>query len=98
MDKKLKTKWLAALRGGKYEQGRGQLYRKSDGTFCCIGVLCAVARKGVKARPQDNALYEWAAEKIGANTVNTLWKMNDGVDGRQRHTFQKIAAYISKNL
>lgn len=39
MDKELKAKWLAALRGGKYKQGKGFL-RTGDDCFCCLGVLC----------------------------------------------------------
>lgn len=41
MDKRLKKKWVKALRSGEYEQGRGHLCR--DGKYCCLGVLCVVA-------------------------------------------------------
>ena len=34
----IKTKWVAALRSGKYEQTAGVL-RNSHG-YCCLGVLC----------------------------------------------------------
>lgn len=33
-------KWCAALRSGKYQQGKGQLQTK-DG-YCCLGVACDV--------------------------------------------------------
>ncbi len=33
--------WIAALRSGKFKQGRGQL--QSDDGFCCLGVACAIA-------------------------------------------------------
>lgn len=37
MPKELKTKWLEALRSGKYSQGQFSLF---DGTgYCCLGVL-----------------------------------------------------------
>lgn len=40
MDKKVKVKWLKALRSGKYRQARHKLY---DGKgYCCLGVLCRV--------------------------------------------------------
>lgn len=45
MKRKLRDKWVAALRSGKYPQGHGRLSRKTaDGTskFCCLGVLCEV--------------------------------------------------------
>jgi hypothetical protein len=35
----LKTQWLAALRGGKFKQGRG-LLRNENNECCCIGVFC----------------------------------------------------------
>jgi len=37
MKKAEKTKWVAALRSGKYKQGKGAL-RHSDNTYCCLGV------------------------------------------------------------
>jgi hypothetical protein len=38
MKKEIAEQWVAALRSGKYQQGRGALH---DGdTFCCLGVLC----------------------------------------------------------
>jgi hypothetical protein len=36
----VKNKWIAALRSGKYKQGRGRL-NGPDG-YCCLGVLCEV--------------------------------------------------------
>lgn len=43
MNQEIKDRWIAALRSGEYEQGRG--YLKSDGKFCCLGVLCDLALK-----------------------------------------------------
>lgn len=44
MDPELKKEWLAALRGGGYKQGTGQLRHTVpyDGryAYCCLGVLC----------------------------------------------------------
>jgi hypothetical protein len=39
----VKTKWVAALRSGEYEQTTGTLSR--DGAYCCLGVLCELAIK-----------------------------------------------------
>jgi len=44
MNKRIKKKWLKALRGGKYEQATGSL-RNGD-KFCCLGVLCDIHRIG----------------------------------------------------
>src|SRR5688572_8236 len=52
LDKRLKKKWVAALRSGKFKQGHEMLYRPpeegadEDGKFCCLGVLGSVI--GVK--------------------------------------------------
>lgn len=58
MRQELKSRWLAALRSGRYAQGRGYLkcrgapedspdgkyeHKPSEGFyFCCLGVLCEV--------------------------------------------------------
>jgi hypothetical protein len=52
MNPEIKSKWLAALRSGQYEQARGGLqrilYRDNetghiDCGYCCLGVLCDLA-------------------------------------------------------
>ncbi len=40
MNKKIKAKWIEALRSGKYKQTKEVLH-DGDG-FCCLGVLCEV--------------------------------------------------------
>jgi hypothetical protein len=40
----IKKKWLAALRSGEYVQGQS-LLKTPDGNYCCLGVLCDLARK-----------------------------------------------------
>ena len=46
MNQEIKTKWVAALRSGKYRQGKGLLRQEpaegGDDQFCCLGVLCDV--------------------------------------------------------
>lgn len=66
MNEDVKKAWVAALRSGKYKQGRGSL-RTPDGEFCCWGVLCDLAPKDVM-RDEDwnvwalapDAVIEWA--------------------------------------
>ncbi len=41
MNPEVKTKWVAALRSGDYEQGR--TYLNNNGKFCCLGVLSEIA-------------------------------------------------------
>lgn len=45
-----REKWVAALRSGDYEQGRGSLHTtRVDGTneFCCLGVACDLYQQEV---------------------------------------------------
>lgn len=42
MNKRIKAKWLEALRSGRYKQGRDKL--KNGDKFCCLGVLCDLHR------------------------------------------------------
>jgi hypothetical protein len=40
MDQLIAKKWVAALRSGKYKQGKGVLHDQDKNTYCCLGVLC----------------------------------------------------------
>ncbi len=42
MDAKLKTKWIRALRSGRYEQHSGTLANMEGTAFCCLGVLADI--------------------------------------------------------
>lgn len=61
MNKEYKEKWIAALRSGKYKQGKGVL-RNSNNEFCCLGVLCDIVLKdnpdiGSWKNTSDNCYY-----------------------------------------
>lgn len=43
MKKEIAEEWVAALRSGDYQQGQRSL-RTHDAKFCCLGVLCDLAR------------------------------------------------------
>jgi hypothetical protein len=45
MKKDIKEKWVAALRSGKYKQGRFALRNPLD-EYCCLGVLCDISSIG----------------------------------------------------
>lgn len=105
MDKKLKTKWVKALTSGRYEQAREAL-REGD-SFCCLGVLCTVSRKGrwdndayVMGTGDDEILCDGdlsnATEKFGITKTqhNTLVRLND----KKLASFKEIAAWIRTNL
>jgi hypothetical protein len=42
MDTELKTKWVKALRSGKYESCQARLVSPGGDAFCCLGVLADV--------------------------------------------------------
>lgn len=52
MDKKIKEKWVKALRSKKYKQTRGSL--KDDSGYCCLGVLC-----DIHDQDQENTETGW---------------------------------------
>jgi hypothetical protein len=52
MDATIKAQWVAALRSGDYTQGQGSL-KTRDGSYCCLGVLCAIAPDEVATETFD---------------------------------------------
>ncbi len=51
MNQKIKTEWVALLEEGSLKQGGEQLYNKNTKAYCCLGVLCEMARaEGVVTR------------------------------------------------
>lgn len=47
MNPEVKKLWLEALRSGEYKQCKGWLHSRNErgDTYCCLGVLCALAVK-----------------------------------------------------
>lgn len=48
-----RDEWLAALRSGKYKQGKDAL-RTADNKFCCLGVYCDIL--------QEKGYGEWEVD------------------------------------
>lgn len=96
MDRGLKARWVAALRGGEYEQGPFCLYRPETNKYCCLGILCKVIDKpvGVNEGWIDGPFYAPVVEAIGRDATYTLSHLND----RNSQTFAQIADYIDANL
>ncbi len=103
MDQEVKAKWIAALKSGKYKQGRDRLRGPKD-KFCCLGVLCDVI---------DST--KWVKEPDGYSFMDRAWffpdelcvqydlpqvktivlsRMND----TERKPFSEIAHYIEENM
>jgi len=45
MDQRIKTEWVALLRYGNIKQTKRKLHNKEEGSFCCLGVLCEMAKQ-----------------------------------------------------
>lgn len=106
-----KTKWIKALRSGRYKQEEGTLYDPHRGGYCCLGVgerICGVRKEFLAdlGRPKDISI-EVPEEKrmptLPLTIVNQLAAMNDGTDDYtykkyEKQTFKQIANWIEENL
>jgi hypothetical protein len=104
MDTDIKTKWVAALRSGKYKQGKKTL-KSHDDRYCCLGVLCELM--GVVWESYQGDTYYYVdgmycamppvevADKAGLtlDEMVTLGHMND-----RGETFARIADHIEASL
>lgn len=105
MKAKVKKLWIKALRSNKYKQGRSQLKRgrDKDVRYCCLGVLCEVAKgegvirsyRGTDGFP-SNKVLKWAGLELYNPRMPrvTATGMNDA-HGR---SFSYIADRIEKYL
>ncbi len=101
MDKKLKAKWVKALRSGKYRQAQ-EVMRSEEGGYCCLGVLRSIMHPGSHRKMKDI---------IGGSDIDMLCKEHQSEAGLTKRnqsvlaakndrgeTFAKIADYIAKKL
>ena len=101
MAPELKAKWVAALRSGKYKQGKGTLYK--GGKHCCLGVLHRIAYpdRPIPAKKQSFTSAEEIGLGFGMFPTHHLANMNDGRNlegggkGKQ-YSFAEIADYIER--
>lgn len=108
MNKKIKAKWLRALRSGKFKQGQQTLCAKTDDDyeFCCIGVLAHIAISA----PWAQFGYEHTFEGNGENTTTLSSKilrrvgLKDDIQTKlivmndNGKSFKQIANWIERNL
>lgn len=97
MDKKLKAKWVRALRSGKYKQGPFYLHSTAKDTYCCLGVLGKVLRKSDKVLADNKSMItpkDWGV--LSTNAIDDLVRMNDSTNDPK--TFAEIADYIEATL
>ena len=104
MKKSVMTKWVKALRSGKYNQGGG--YLKKDNYYCCLGILCAFSPHKKNFTKMKNVgkianfslpvkIMKWSGLKTDTGVFSDnicLTSMND--EGKD---FNHIADFIEKN-
>lgn len=68
--KKNLTEWVAALRSGKYKQGKFNLCKNDE--YCCLGVACEIKRK-LEDTPTKG--YKMKRNKINKSSLmpDHLW-------------------------
>lgn len=108
MKKKLRDAWVKALRSGEYKQGLGRL--QNGDAYCCIGVMCEVAKKiGFVSRLKRDADGELTGvgpgdqlkkldKQISFEACTTLIEMNDGLKNKRKHPFPDIADWIEAHI
>jgi len=105
MNKRVKKMWIKALRSDEFKQGRDQLKngRGKSATYCCLGVLCEVAkREGVIRSYRGSSGFlpfkvMWWAGLTQMDPVmgrTSAVKLNDTL----RKTLSQIADRIEKHL
>jgi hypothetical protein len=67
MRPEIQTKWLAALRGGEYQQSHGALKRISDDgseQYCPLGILCELYRAETGAGEWVDGCTAWRSGNV----------------------------------
>lgn len=92
MDREIRDKWVAALRSGKYKQGKHVL-RTKDGNYCCLGVLKEI-EPDLSNAPWDYAGVEpFDPDILSFYDQACLARKNDAGE-----TFNPIADWIEENV
>jgi hypothetical protein len=74
---KAMKKWIAALRGGEYNQAKRQLQSREG--FCCLGVACEVFLPEEKKNRADNGML-WGTTPNFQPVPKWLIKINADVE------------------
>lgn len=91
MTREQHQKWDAALRSGKYQQGRG-LLQTSDGRFCCLGVLEHCLTGEVEQLEVDDFVQLPSPEWRAAHGIRFVNKDHDNVGSPELPTLGCSAA------
>lgn len=95
MNREVKAKWIAALRSGKYQQGRHRLVRKegSGYSYCCLGVLCEVMG-ATRMNANDDLLLFGYKDTSDEGTIPRALAREVGLDTNPIVT---VKAFLPKN-
>ncbi len=106
MNKRVKAKWLKALRSGKYAQGGGCLRSRAGkgAIYCCLGVLCHIkAQKDGKVFNHGQGdcypgedVQEWA--RLDSHNPKVRGGCLSDLNDFKKKTFPEIADLIEKYL
>jgi hypothetical protein len=91
MNKRLRNRWIGALRSGEYKKGRHNLYAR--GRYCCLGVLCAIQGMDCRSKIDMSVLAKYMCV-IDPPHIAVLVSLNDA----ENKTFKQIADYIERVL
>ena len=97
MDKKIKAKWVKALRSGQYRKTKNRLASHKGDAFCCLGVLadvmgcewtegleglCPINPKTGRGQVSDIFLSVPLAQGLTIDMQSALSLLNDGDLGK----------------
>ena len=99
MDPNVKQLWLTALRSGEYTQCQSAL--NTNGSYCCLGVLCEVAvGQGLEVevtttahRVGNGEIYSYKSYNGETGTLPTVVKEWAGLPNVNPITTEKVAVY-----
>lgn len=97
-----KSKWVDALRSGKYKQGNGALYDSNRGEYCCLGVgahICGASDSELDYGDfimQSKKPNEYPDELVWGHP-SYLWERLSEYNDDEK-SFKWIASYIERYL
>lgn len=110
-NKEIVLKWIAALRSGKYIQGKECLNK--DDKFCCLGVLCDICGEyewlpaflhspylSVNSKI-DNGCHSFLLPEELKEKLNISDKIQESLtmmNDEYGKTFEEIANYVEKKI
>lgn len=109
MKKRLRNKWIKALRSGDYAQTTGMLNDTYDKAYCCLGVLCIVAGEEFdKGGYIHYKLPSGEEDREGSalpKCLKTKWEITNvdeaklvDMNDQEGCSFSAIADWIEENL